>query len=51
MPSLPALQAVQDAFDIPVVSASAATVWSILRSLDLEPVVPNAGALLAGGAV
>ncbi|MGW2611844.1 maleate cis-trans isomerase family protein [Streptomyces mirabilis] len=48
MPSLPALQTVQDAFDIPVVSASAATVWSILRSLDLEPVVPDAGALLSG---
>ncbi|MFF0291823.1 Asp/Glu racemase [Streptomyces sp. NPDC005262] len=46
MPSLPALQAVQDAFDIPVISASAATVWRILRALDLEPVVPNAGALL-----
>ncbi len=50
MPSLPALQRVQDAFDVPVVSASSATVWSILRSLGLEPVVPDAGALLAGGA-
>ncbi|MQY33839.1 Maleate isomerase [Streptomyces sp. RB17] len=48
MPSLPALQTVQDAFDIPVVTASAATVWRTLRALDLEPVVPGAGALLAG---
>ncbi|MGA4538961.1 maleate cis-trans isomerase family protein [Uniformispora flossi] len=48
MPSLPALQRVQDAFDIPVVTASAATVWRTLRALDLEPYVPGAGALLAG---
>ncbi|MFG2791000.1 Asp/Glu racemase [Streptomyces sp. NPDC048419] len=48
MPSLPALQTVQDAFDIPVVTASAATVWRTLRALDLDPVVPGAGALLAG---
>ncbi len=47
MPSLPALQPVQDQFDIPVLSASAATVWRTLRALGLEPVAPNAGALLA----
>lgn len=48
MPSLPAIQIVQDAFDIPVLSASVATVWKTLTTLGLEPVVPDAGRLLAG---
>jgi maleate isomerase len=47
MPSLDALQPVQDAFDIPVVTASAATVWRTRRALDQEPRVPDAGARLA----
>lgn len=47
MPSLPAIQPVQDSFDIPVLSASIATVWKILKSLDLPTQVPNAGRLLA----
>jgi maleate isomerase len=46
MPSLPAIQPVQDKFDIPVVSAAVATVWKTLNTLDLEPVVPDAGWLL-----
>jgi len=29
------------------VSAATATTWAILRALDLEPVAPGAGALLA----
>ncbi|MGH9022077.1 MAG: maleate cis-trans isomerase family protein [Acidimicrobiia bacterium] len=49
MPSLPAIQVVQDHFDIPVLSASVATVWRLLGVLGLEPVVPDAGMLLAGG--
>lgn len=47
MPSLASVQKVQDAVGIPVLSASVATVWRILRALELEPKVPNAGALLA----
>jgi maleate isomerase len=31
---------------LPTVSAATATTWAILRALALEPVVPNAGALL-----
>ncbi|GAA1747137.1 Asp/Glu racemase [Luedemannella helvata] len=48
MPSLPVLDAVQQLFDIPVVSSASATVWQILRRLGLDPVVPRAGVLLAG---
>ena len=44
MPSLPVLQAVQDQFDIPVVSAAAATAWRILIDLGLDPVAPGAPA-------
>ncbi|MFW0784883.1 Asp/Glu racemase [Gordonia sp. CPCC 206044] len=47
MPSLPVLDLVQQQFDIPVLSASAATTWRILNRLGLDPVVPRAGALLA----
>lgn len=46
MPSLSALPLVQERFDIPVLSASAATVWRTLRSLQLQPKVPAAGGLL-----
>lgn len=49
MPSLPALQLVQDRMDVPVVSTAACTVWSMLRNLDLPAVVPAAGTLLAAG--
>lgn len=48
MPSLPAIQPVQNKFDMPVVSAAVATVWQTLNTLGLEPVVPDAGALLSG---
>lgn len=47
MPSLPVLDAVQAQFDIPVLSAAAATTWRLLGRLGLDPVVPRAGALLA----
>jgi maleate isomerase len=47
MPSLPALQPVQDRLGVPVVSAAAATTWRMLKTLGLEARVPNAGALLA----
>ena len=51
MPSLSAIQIVQDAYDIPVLSAAVATTWKVLNTLGLDPVVPNAGSLLAGAAV
>ncbi|NLU82307.1 aspartate/glutamate racemase family protein [Rhodococcus sp. HNM0569] len=47
MPSLPVLDLVQSRFDIPVISAAAATTWRLLTRLGLDPVVPRAGALLA----
>ena len=48
MPSLPSIQPVQDRIGVPVVSAAVCTVYSMLRTLDLHPSVPNAGALLSG---
>lgn len=47
MPSLPAIQPVQDTLGIPVLSASVATVWKTLTTLGLDPVVPDAGRLLS----
>lgn len=46
MPSLRALAEVQRRSPIPVVSAASATVWKMLTELNLEPTVPDAGALL-----
>ncbi|MGY4099027.1 maleate cis-trans isomerase family protein [Nocardia sp. R16R-3T] len=48
MPSLDAIQAVQDRIGKPVVSAAVATTYEILKALDLKPVVPDAGELLNG---
>src|SRR5471032_2117908 len=48
MPSLPAIQVVQDRLDMPVLSASIATVFQILKTLGLKAQVPNAGHLLSG---
>jgi maleate isomerase len=48
MPSLPAVQRIQDATGIPTVSTAVCTVRRMLEHLDLAPVVPGAGALLAG---
>jgi maleate isomerase len=48
MPSLASIQPVQDRIGVPVVSAAACTVYGMLRSLGLDPVVPDAGALLSG---
>lgn len=50
MPSLPAVQPVQDKLGIPVVTASVATVWQALRALKLPAEVPNAGWLLTPAA-
>ncbi|MFI0487040.1 Asp/Glu racemase [Actinomadura sp. 9N215] len=46
MPSLEAIQPVQDALGLPVLSAATATARELLTSLGLEPVVPQGGALL-----
>lgn len=48
MRSLPAIQPAEDALGLPVLSAAVATAWEILDRLGVEPVVPDAGALLAG---
>lgn len=48
MPSLPAIQPVQDRLGIPVISTAVCTVRAMLDRLELEPVVPGAGALLGG---
>jgi maleate isomerase len=47
MPSLPAVHPVQDRLGLPVLTASTATMWQALRTLELDPVVPEAGQLLA----
>jgi maleate isomerase len=48
MPSLAAVQKVQDECGLPVLSASIATTYQMLKTLNLETYVPNGGALLSG---
>ena len=48
MPSLSAIQRVEDAVGLPVVSAAVCTTYQMLRHLGLETRVPGAGALLSG---
>ncbi|SCX72553.1 aspartate/glutamate racemase family protein [Variovorax sp. EL159] len=48
MPSLPAIQRIEDMLGIRTVSTAVCTVRRMLDHLALEPVVPGAGALLAG---
>jgi maleate isomerase len=48
MPSLAAIQKVQDRIGKPVISAAVATTYFLLKEMGLKPVVPNAGALLSG---
>jgi len=47
MPSLPVLAEVERACGLPTLSAATATAWALLRALEIEPVAPDAGALLA----
>lgn len=47
MPSLAAIEPLQDKLGKPVISAAISTVWKMLRSLDLEPVAPGGGKLLS----
>jgi maleate isomerase len=48
MPSLQALEAVEIAAGVPVLSAATATVHRLLTELGLDPLVPEAGHLLSG---
>lgn len=48
MPSLPVVGKVEARIGKPVVTAAIATTWAMLNALDLEPIVPGAGALLSG---
>jgi maleate isomerase len=48
MPSLPAIQRIEDMLGIRTVSTAVCTVRRMLDHLELEPIVPGAGALLAG---
>ncbi|MEU8827425.1 aspartate/glutamate racemase family protein [Streptomyces sp. NPDC048636] len=48
MPSLEAIQAVEDESGLPVLSAATATTFRVLESLGLPTVVPGAGRLLSG---
>jgi maleate isomerase len=48
MPSLAAIEPVEQATGLPVLSASVATTHAILRELDLPRAVPGAGSLLDG---
>lgn len=48
MPSLEAIQVVQDSCGLPVVSSAVCTTYRMLKTLGLETKVPNAGELLTG---
>ena len=48
MPSLGAVAKVEAQTGKPVVTAAIATTYAMLKALDLEPIVPGAGALLSG---
>lgn len=48
MPSLAAIQPVEDALGLPVVSAATCTTYQMLKALGLETHVPQAGRLLSG---
>jgi maleate isomerase len=48
MPSLPAVGKVEAMTGKPVITAAIATTYALLKQLELEPVVPGAGALLSG---
>ena len=46
MPSLPAIEAIEEQTGIPTLSASVATTWSILQALELKAIAPGGGTLL-----
>ena len=47
MPSLPAIQRIEDKLGLPVTSAAVCTARSIMRALNLEAVAPDAGYFLS----
>jgi maleate isomerase len=47
MPSLPAIPLVERRTGIPTLSAATATAYRLLSALGLEPLIADAGALLA----
>ena len=49
MPSLDLVAPAEAEFGLPVLSAATAGAWALLRGLELPPVLPGAGALLAEG--
>jgi maleate isomerase len=51
MPSLAVVKLVEDEVGVPVVTAATATARAILVALGLDPVVPDAGRMLAGETV
>jgi maleate isomerase len=48
MPSLPVIAKVEAMTGKPVITAAVATTYAMLKQLDLEAIVPGAGALLSG---
>ncbi len=48
MPSLQAIQTVEDTLGVPVLSASVATAWQMLTELGRPAIAPDCGTLLAG---
>jgi maleate isomerase len=48
MPSLPAVQAVEDELGLPVITAATATTYEILKALGHTPSITGAGGLLSG---
>ena len=48
MPSLAAVQQVEDELGLPVISAATATAFETLQALGHQPAIPGAGSLLAG---
>lgn len=48
MPSLPAVQAVEDELGLPVITAATATTFEILKLLGHQPAITGAGRILSG---
>ena len=48
MPSLSVVPKVEALTARPVITAAIATTYAMLKALDLEPIIPGAGALLSG---
>lgn len=51
MPSLAAVQAVEDELGLPVITAATATTYEILKALGHQPAITGAGSLLSGAGV